>query len=202
MGDGRNDYDHGPIEERRRHGDVTQLLLRWRQGDQGALHQILSTLYAELRRLAQSYVKRESRGHTLQATALVHEAYLRLVNVRNVEWQDRNHFFAIAARSMRRVLVEHARKRLTDKRGGGKTLQLDDARIRVLGGNDLRLDLLYLDEALTKLEAFDRPLAQVVEMKFFGGMSNEEMAQVLCVSVSSVKRDWTIAKAWLRVELG
>jgi RNA polymerase sigma factor (TIGR02999 family) len=118
-----------------------------------------------------------------------------------VEWQDRNHFFAIAARSMRRILVEHARKRLTGKRGGGRKLPLDEARIEIQGADELRLDLVFLDEALTKLEAIDPRPAQVVELKFFGGMSNEEAAQALGVSVSSVKRDWKVAKAWLRVEL-
>ena len=177
----------------------TALLLAWNQGVPGALDALLPLVYEELRRLAGHYMKRERVGHTLQATALVNEAYLRLIEVQKVRWQNRAHFFAMAARVMRRILVDAARARGYQKRGGGAAmLSLDDA---LVVPTEPGQDLVALDEALTALAAVDSRKSQVVEMRFFGGLSLDETAEALHVSRDTVKRDWKMAKLWLLREL-
>jgi RNA polymerase sigma factor (TIGR02999 family) len=178
---------------------VTQLLRAWRDGDDGALEQLLPLVEAELRRLARGYMARERRGHTLQTTALVNEAFLRLTQARDVPWQDRAHFLGIAARLMRRVLVDHARARNFQKRGGAlQQVTLDDA---VAIAQQPALDLVALDRALQALAAVDERKERVIELRFFGGLSVEETAEVLKVSTDTVKRDWRLAKLWLLREL-
>jgi RNA polymerase sigma factor (TIGR02999 family) len=180
--------------------DVTQLLLAWGRGDPSALERLLPLVEAELRRLARHYMRGERTGHTLQATALVNEAYLRLVEQHRVQWQNRAHFVGVAARLMRRVLVDHARTHQYAKRGGGaRRVTLDDAAGLVL---NRPVDLVALDEALGRLAAVDGRKARVVELRFFGGLSVEEAAEVLGVSAVTVKREWAMARAWLRCELG
>ncbi|MEN3335842.1 MAG: hypothetical protein V7641_5207 [Blastocatellia bacterium] len=178
---------------------VTQWLLQWSGGDQAALDQLMPAVYAELHRVAVSYLRREQAGHTLQPTALVHEAYLRLVDESRVDWHSRAHFFGVAARVMRQILVDHARRRHAAKRGGGAfKVTLGDARANYEPPD---LDLLALDHALTELAALDPQQSRVVEMRFFGGLSIEETADVLGISPATVKRDWTTAKAFLRRKL-
>lgn len=179
--------------------NVTELLRVWGRGDSSALDQLLPVVYDELRRQAARHLRRERGGHTLQPTALVHEAFLRLVNQKNVEWQNRAHFFGIAARLMRRVLVDHARERLAGKRGGGIRLTLDE---KMVASDERGIDFLALDEALMKLAALDERQSRVVELRFFSGLNVEETAGVLEVSPATVKLDWSMAKAWLRRELG
>lgn len=176
--------------------DITQLLFRWREGDSSAFEELFPLLYGELRRLAQSYLVREDPGHTLQGTALVHEAYLRLLGQKDVDWQSRGHFFAVAAQAMRRILVDHARKHTAEKRKGA-VVSLDDGL--VLGAN--LSHFTELDEALTRLSEMDARRARVVELRFFGGMSGEEIAGHLDISPATVQRDWLIARAWLYREL-
>ena len=177
----------------------TDLLLAWGQGDVGAFDQLAPLVYNELRRLAQRYMGRERPGHTLQATALVNEAYMRLVAIKHVRWQNRAHFFAMAARMMRRILVDSARARGNDKRGGGaRRVAFDEA---LVVANELGPDLVALDEALTTLETVHPRKSQVVELRFFGGLSLEEAAEALHVSTDTVKRDWRFAKLWLLREL-
>jgi RNA polymerase sigma factor (TIGR02999 family) len=177
----------------------TALLLAWNRGEPDALDALLPLVYEELRRLAGHYMKRERVGHSLQATALVNEAYLRLIDVRHVRWQNRAHFVAMAARLMRRILVDAARSRGYQKRGGGASmLSLDDA---LVVSNEPGQDLVALDEALTALAALDPRKSQVVEMRFFGGLSLDETAEALHVSRDTVKRDWKMAKLWLLREL-
>jgi RNA polymerase sigma factor (TIGR02999 family) len=180
-------------------GEVTALLDAWGAGDDGALEQLLPLVEAELRRLARAYMSRERRGHTLQATALVNEAFMRLTGARSVRWQSRAHFLGISARLMRRVLVDHARTRGYQKRGGGafKTT-LDEA---LLVSPAPSIDLVALDRALEKLAAVDQRKSRVVEMRFFGGMSIEETAAALHVSEDTIKRDWRLARLWLVREL-
>jgi len=179
--------------------EVTQLLVDWRNGNQAALDQLMPLVYDELRRLAKRYMNRENPGHTLQTTALVNEAYLRLIDQGNVEWQNRAHFFAIAAQIMRHLLVDHARSQHFAKRGGGAhQVSLDEALV-VTEGREA--DLLALDEALDRLAAFDRRKSQIVELRYFGGLSTEETAEVLGVSEITIKREWLKAKAWLYREL-
>jgi RNA polymerase sigma factor (TIGR02999 family) len=179
--------------------NVTQLLVDWSNGDEQALEKLMPVVYDYLRRQAARYLRRERAGHTLQTTALVNEAYLRLVDQQNVRWQNRAHFFAIAAQAMRRILVDHARVRQAAKRGGdGVRVTLDEA---VAPSDERDLDIVALDEALTRLAAFDPRQARIVELRFFGGLSVEETAEVLSVSAGTVKGDWSIAKAWLRREL-
>jgi len=174
---------------------VTQLLVDWGNGNQAALEMLMPLVYEELHRLARRHIGRERAGHTLQTSALVNEAYLRLIDQRNVHWQNRAQFFSIASRLMRRILVDHARNRLYAKRGGGiQRVSLDEAAV-VSGSRSA--DLIALDEALTSLAAFDPRKCQVVEMKFFGGLSVEEIATVIGVSSVTVMRDWSTAKAWL-----
>jgi RNA polymerase sigma factor (TIGR02999 family) len=177
----------------------TDLLLAWSQGDVGAFDQLAPLVYGELRRLTQRHMGRERPGHTLQATALVNEAYMRLVAIKQVRWQNRAHFFAMAARMMRRILVDSARARGNDKRGGGaRRVEFDEA---LIVANELGPDLVALDEALTTLETVHPRKSQVVELRFFGGLSLEEAAEALHVSTDTVKRDWRFAKLWLLREL-
>jgi RNA polymerase sigma-70 factor (ECF subfamily) len=180
-------------------GDVTGLLRAWGEGDEQALGQLLPLVEAELRRLARAYMARERPDHTLQTTALINEAYLRLVDAGRVPWQDRAHFLGIAARLMRRVLVDHARSRGYQKRGGAAPhVPLDEVLV-VSPAPDF--NVLALDRALEKLAALDDRRSRVVEMRFFGGLSVEETAEVLHVSADTVKRDWRLAKLWLLREL-
>jgi RNA polymerase sigma factor (TIGR02999 family) len=177
---------------------VTDLLLAWEQGDESALQQLIPVVTAELHRLARRYMRGERRDHTLQTTALVNEAYLRLIDLSRVRWQDRVHFFAMSARLMRRILVDHARSRQFAKRGGGaRKLSFDEGQVTVERG----LDLVALDDALTVLAALDHRRSQVVEMRFFAGLSVDETAEALRISPETVMRDWRAAKAWLRREL-
>jgi RNA polymerase sigma factor (TIGR02999 family) len=180
-------------------GQVTELLRAWGEGDEAALEQLLPIVEAELRRLARAYMARERRGHTLQTTALVNEAFLRLADARRVRWQDRAHFLGISARLMRRVLVDHARARGYQKRGGGaQRVALDDA---VGAAPPLDVDLVALDRALEALTQVDERKSRVIEMRFFGGLTVEETAEALHVSTDTVKRDWRLAKLWLLREL-
>jgi RNA polymerase sigma factor (TIGR02999 family) len=182
-----------------RKSEVTQLLQQWGEGRQEALDQLLPRIYDELRKLAGSYLRRERRDHTLQPTALVHEAFLKLVDQRAVQWQNRAHFFGIAAQAMRRILVDHARAHDADKRGAGeRKISLDDADV---AGAMPDIDVLALDEALTRLAALDPQQSRVVELRFFGGLTMEETAEVMGTSPATVGREWTMAKAWLYAEL-
>jgi RNA polymerase sigma factor (TIGR02999 family) len=180
-------------------GEVTQLLAAWSQGDQAALDRLMPIVYDELHRLAHSYMDREQHGHTLQTTALVNEAYLRLIEQRRMNWENRAQFFGIAAKMMRRILVDFARRRHYLKRGGDALrVSLGEAADTV----EMRsADLIALDDALSALAARDRRKSQVVELRFFGGLSVEETALTLGVSPSTVLRDWSLAQAWLYREL-
>ncbi|MEO8563573.1 MAG: sigma-70 family RNA polymerase sigma factor [bacterium] len=180
--------------------DVTALLLAWREGDAQAGERLLPLVYDELHRQAARAMRREDEAHTLQATALVHEAYLRLVDQRRVEWKSRAHFFGVAAQAMRRVLVDHARGRLAEKRGGAmQRVTLGDAGAHASA--DPELDVLALHEALERLAALDPEQARLVELRYFGGLGIEETAEALGVSGATVKREWAVARAWLRREL-
>jgi len=181
-------------------GDVTRMLLDWSNGDRDALNGLMPLVYAELRRQAARYLQRERPGHALQPTALIHEAYLRLVDQRAARWQNRAHFYAVAAQLMRRILVDHARAAQRVKRGGSDiAISLDDApEVASAGPN---VDLLALDEALGRLDALDSRQSRIVELRYFSGLSIEETAEVLGVSPTTVKNDWSLAKAWLRREL-
>lgn len=180
-------------------GAVTELLQAWTDGDEDALDRLMPLVEAELRRLARAYMARERRGHTLQTTALVNEAFLRLTDARRVRWQDRAHFLGIAARLMRRVLVDHARRRGYRKRGG------DAQRVTLYDGAatspDPGLDVVALDLALEALAKIDERKSRIIELRFFGGLSVEDTANVLHVSADTVKRDWRLAKLWLLREL-
>lgn len=180
-------------------GAVTELLRAWSDGDDSALDQLLPLVEGELRRLAQGYMRRERQGHTLQTTALINEAFLRLTGARQVRWEDRAHFVAISARLMRRVLVDYARRRGYYKRGGGAqrvTLHED-----LVTSPDPAVDVVTLDRALEALGKVDPRKSRIVELRFFGGLSVEETAEVLQVSADTVKRDWRLAKLWLLREL-
>ena len=178
---------------------ITTLLREWRSGNQAALDELTALVYSELRQLAHAYMMRERAGHSLQTTALVHEAYLRLIDAGSVEWKDRAHFFGISARLMRQILVEFGRSRGARKRGGDtRQVALDDSVVASIGRD---ADLVALDDALTALAAIDAREARVVELRFFGGLSVEESAEVLGVSRNTVLRDWNHAKAWLLQEL-
>jgi RNA polymerase sigma factor (TIGR02999 family) len=180
---------------------VTALLLAWSGGDRGALEALLPAVYAELHRQATRAMRREAAGHTLQATALVHEAYLRLVEQDRVVWRNRAQFFGVAAQCMRRILVDHARARHAATRGsGGPQLTLSDADAAVAAG-DAGLDVLALHEALERLAALDPDQGRLVELRYFAGLSIEETAVALGVSPATVKREWAVARAWLRREL-
>jgi RNA polymerase sigma factor (TIGR02999 family) len=178
---------------------ITQWLLAWSDGHQEALGQLLPLVYRDLRRLAARYMRREPADHALQPTALVHEAYLRLVDQRQVQWRNRAHFFGMAAGMMRRILVDHARERLAEKRGGGleRVTLVDDQ----IAAEATGVDVLALHESLERLAAFDSRQAQIVELRYFGGLTIEETAEVVRTSVVTVWRDWTVAKAWLRADL-
>jgi RNA polymerase sigma-70 factor (ECF subfamily) len=179
--------------------EITQLLGAWSAGDEHALEKLMPLVYDELHRLAQAYMGRERPGHTLQTTALVHEAYLRLIDSGRAGLQDRSHFFALCAKLMRRILVDWARARLSLKRGGDvRILDLEESLVVSPHASS---ELVALDDALKALEAFDPRKAQIIELRFFGGLSVDETAEVLKVSVETVARDWRLAKSWLRREL-
>ena len=179
---------------------VTDLLLAWGHGDQSALARLMPAVHQELRRLARRQMRGERQGHTLQTTALVNEAYLRLIDLSRVRWQDRAHFFAMSARLMRRILVDHARARRYQKRGGGvANVTLDEA---LVVSPERGADLVALDDALEALANVDARKSQVVEMRFFGGLTVEETAEALHVSGETVMRDWRMAKVWLLREMG
>jgi RNA polymerase sigma-70 factor, ECF subfamily len=179
--------------------EITQLLIDWSNGDSSALERVLPLVELELRRIASHYMQRERAGHTLQTTALVNEAYLRFVDQKKVRWQNRAHFFGIAAQLMRRILLDHARNQHRQKRGGfAQHIRLSDA---CLISSERSSELIALDEALQRLERIDARKSQVVEMRYFGGMSVEETAAVLQVSPITVIRDWNFARAWLRQEI-
>jgi RNA polymerase sigma factor (TIGR02999 family) len=178
---------------------VTELLVAWGEGDKTALDELMPVVYDELRRLAQNYLSRERPGHTLQTTALVHEAYLRLVDQKSVNWQNRAQFFGIAAQMMRRILINHARERNAKKRQGHATkVSLDDA---VSLFEKRELDLMALDEALNGLSALDTQQTRIVELRFFGGLTIDEVSEVLGISPATTKREWESAKLWLRRQL-
>ena len=179
-------------------GEVSGLLRAWSEGDQNALEQLTPIVYDELHRLARRYMKRERPGHSLQTTALVNEAYMRLVDYRHMQWQNRAHFFAVAAQSMRRILVEHARRHNLKRGGGVQHVSLEQAA--VVGGDE-EANLMALDDAMNALARIDPRKVRVVEMRFFAGLSVEETAEVLKVSAITVKRDWRAARAWLFREL-
>ena len=179
--------------------DVTRLLPAWSEGEAAAGDALMDAVYTELRRRARGYLSRERSDHTLPPTALVHEASLRLVDQRHVRWQNRAHFFAIAARVMRRILVDHARARASIKRGGGEPVRLVDEDGRL---EPPPIDILALDVALDRLAAVDSRQGQLVELRFFGGLTIEEAATVLSVAAVTAKRDWSMARAWLYRELG
>jgi RNA polymerase sigma-70 factor (ECF subfamily) len=179
--------------------DVTQWLMAWSNGDESALERLIPLVHSELRRLAKRYMRRERPGHTLQTTALVNEAYVRLIDAGRVKWQDRAHFLAISARLMRRILVDYARSRNYDKRGGeARHVALEEAAVY---SEDRAPDLIALDDVLRALAETDPRKSQIVELRFFGGLSVEETAEVLKVSPDTVGRDWRLAKAWLLREL-
>jgi RNA polymerase sigma-70 factor (ECF subfamily) len=186
-------------EESSKPMEVTRLLVEWGNGDGEALERLMPLVYDELRRLARNYMRRERPGHTIQPTALVNEAYLRLVEQTNIRWQNRAHFFGVAAGVMRRVLCDHARARLADKRGGGAPRVSLVEAAAVSDGQTA--DILALDEALRELAEVDPRKARVVELRYFGGLSVEETAEVLKVSRSTVLHDWNLAKAWLYTQV-
>lgn len=188
--------------ERSEPAGVTRLLLDWRGGDQDALGKLTPIVYQELRRLAHNYMRQEPRGHLLQTTALVHEAYMRLVG-EDIDWEGREHFFAIAANQMRRILVDYARRRRAQKRGGGADdLPLEDAEQKPDASGAPDLDLLALDRGLERLAAVDERKCRVVELRFFGGMTIDETAAVLGLSHATVERELKVARAWLSREIG
>lgn len=179
--------------------DITQILQQWSDGDANAVERLFPFVYEELRRLARNYLAKERGDHTLQPTALVHEAYLRLIDQNRTTWQNRVHFYAVAANMMRRILVNHARDRATQKRGGDfQIVSFDETKNTT---NETTLDVVKLDEALQNLEKFDARKSRVVEMRFFGGLSEKEISTILDVSEKTVRRDWQMAKMWLRREL-
>ena len=179
--------------------EVTQLLVAWGNGDQTAVDQLMPLVYSELHRLAHRHIKKERPGHTLQTSALLNEAFLRLVDQRDVHWQSRAHFFSIAAQMMRRILVDYARSRRYAKRGGDARQVTFDEELVV--SRQLSADVIELHDALNEMAAIDERKSKVVELKFFGGLSIEETAEVLGVSPGTVMRDWTLAKAWLRLAM-
>lgn len=178
---------------------ITRLLVQWSGGNRGALDQLLPIVYNDLKRLAAAYLRRERPGHTLQSTALVHEAFLRLVDQREVTWQNRAQFFGIASQAIRRILVDHARHHKAQKRGGEALRVTIDESIAVAGGGDF--DILALEDALEKLAALDERQSRIVELRFFGGLSIEDTGEVLGLSPATVKRDWSMARVWLFREL-
>lgn len=180
-------------------GDVTQLLANWGQGSLEAREELIPLVYQELRSLASSYLRRERPDHTLQPTALVHEAYIRLVDQRNVTWENRHHFFGAAAQLMRRILVDHARSHLAEKRGSGMAkVALTEA---IAMSQEQPAQMLVLNDCLTRLAAIDPQQGQIVELRVFGGLKVEEITAIMGISSSTVKRDWALAKAWLSREI-
>ena len=183
------------------HSDITQLLIAWSDGRREALDDLMPIVYADLRRVAAGYMRRESPGHALQPTALVHEAFVRLVDQRQVKWRNRAHFFGVAAGMMRRILVDNARRRRAEKRGG------DWERVTLAGDEaaapdaNQEVDVLALHEALERLAEFDPQQSRIVELRYFGGLTIDETAEVVGISSATVVREWTIAKAWLRADL-
>ncbi len=180
--------------------DITELLREWSEGKDEVLEQLMPLVYAELRRQAARHLRRERRDHTLQTTGLIHEAYLKLVGQRHVQWDSRSHFFAIASQAMRRVLVDYARARHRAKRGG------DDVRLSISAAEEIAsetrpVDLIALDEALTRLAAIDEQQSRVVELRYFSGLSLEETAAILNISRATAAREWSMARAWLHREL-
>ena len=183
----------------RQEHEITQLLAAWRDGNQAALDELYPLVYDELHRLARRYMSRERKGHTLQTTALINEAYVRLVDQRNVQWANRSHFFAISAQIMRRILIDHARRHAYAKRGGGaRQVSLDETATMAQGDFS---EFIRLDEALRSLAELDPRRSQVVELRYFGGLNNEEIAGVLKISENTVIRDWNMARAWLHRQL-
>lgn len=179
--------------------EITQLLLSWSKGDDAALEKLIQLVYPELRKLARRYMGRESPDHTLQTSALINEAYLRLVDQRSVEWQDRAHFFAMAAQVMRHILIDHARRHLYKKRGGGaQHVSLDEV---VIVCQERATELVALDEALTSLAKIDERKSKIVELRFFGGLSVDETAKAMQLSPVTIMREWRAAKAWLHREV-
>jgi RNA polymerase sigma-70 factor, ECF subfamily len=179
--------------------DVTQLLQDWRKGDQAALEKLLPLVYGELRRLANHYLRNERKDHTLQGTALVHEAYMKMVGYTDIAWENRSHFFSIAARLMRQILIDHARKHQSDKRGGGKqNVPLEEAAVFSV---ERAADLIALDEALENLASVDSLKSRIIELRYFGGLAIEEIANVETISVATVRRHMRMAEAWLHREL-
>jgi len=180
--------------------EITQLLQDWSNGKPEVLEELMPLVYDELRRQASSFLRKERQGHTLQTTALIHEAYLKLIGQREVEWQNRAHFFGIASTMMRRILVDYARERYREKRGGGaENLPLDEAlQISV---KEKSVDLIALDDALNRLARADARQARVIELRYFGGLSIDETAEVLGISNATVRNDWNLGKAWLKIEI-
>jgi RNA polymerase sigma-70 factor, ECF subfamily len=179
--------------------EVTQLLNQWSHGDEAAPEKLMPLVYAELRKMAHRYMAGQNPGHTLQTTALIHEAYVRLVNQPEKQWQNRSHFFAVAAQAMRHILVDYARSKQAEKHGGGaQKFSLDEA---LTVSQERAAEMVALDDVLEELAKIDRRKSQVVELRFFGGLSVEETAEVLKVSAITVMRDWSMAKAWLHREL-
>ncbi len=184
MADAMSDSDH----------DVTVLLREWSDGNQQALSELLPIIYDELRRVAHQYLHREHPDQTLQTTALVHETYLKLIDQRSVNWQNRAHFFAIAAQAMRRILIDNARRRTAGKRGKGQIISLEDVATL---STQKHKSLVALDEALSELEKIDPQQSRIIELRYFGGLTIEETATALNISPATVKREWTMARAWL-----
>jgi RNA polymerase sigma factor (TIGR02999 family) len=179
--------------------EITQLLAEWSNGNQTALDKLYPLVYGELHKMANRYMKRERKDHTLQTTALINEAYVRMVDQKNVHWENRAHFFAISAQIMRRILIDHARRHHYAKRGGGaQKVSLD---VTAIVASNPESDMLLLDEALNRLTEMDPRRGQVVELRYFGGLNNEEIAGVLKISENTVTRDWNMARAWLYQEL-
>ncbi|MGH9937864.1 MAG: ECF-type sigma factor [Blastocatellia bacterium] len=178
--------------------EITPILLRWSRGDQAALDQLMPVVYEELRKLAHGYLRRERPGHTLQPTALINEAYLRLVKQDFPEWQSRRHFFGVAAQLMRQVLVEHARARMAGKRGGGRKFSLEEA---LTYSDERAAELLALDDALLALAKFDERKVRIIELRYFGGFSLEETAEALGLSITTISDETRVARAWLRREM-
>ena len=180
--------------------EISRILHEWSDGGQEASEKLMPLVYDELRRQAARYLRRERPGHTLQTTALIHETYLKLIDQRNVDWQNRAHFFGIAAQAMKRILLDYAKARHREKRGGtAENLPLDEARFVVSG--EKSVDLIALDEALTRLAKLDKRQAGIVELKFFAGLSIEDIGETLQISPATVKREWNSAKAWLHSEI-
>ncbi len=178
---------------------VTELLLGWSEGDDESRERLMDIVYQELRRIAGAQLRGERSGHTLQATALVNEAYLRFVDQNRVQWKNRAHFFGIVARLMRRILVDHARRQRAEKRGGGATVLVINED--VVAGPERDFDLVALDDALEKLQSFDARAAHLVELRFFGGLTIEETSEVMELSPATIKREWSTARAWLHHEI-